>query len=156
MAPGCSPYSLDVFSISGVRNLTSYRAGCLYQSVPTPRQQAGFFLFFKIKHFSLNSLKPRQWLWSMSKNKRRNKQRKGPFSSHKGGINYPMRNQGSCLHSGVQNTLYIKGLLTRLFPLLPATHYGSHRNTSRPVASVRVRIPASISLHPFFSVCVAQ
>lgn len=53
-----------------------------------------------------------------------------------------------------EKTLYIKDRFTRLFPLLPATHYGSNRNASRPVASVRVRIPASISLHPFFSVCV--
>lgn len=47
-----------------------------------------------------------------------------------------------------EKTLYIKDLPSRLFPLLPATHYGSNRN----VASVRVRIPASVSLHPFFSV----
>lgn len=28
MAPSCSPHSLDIFSISGARNLTIYRAGC--------------------------------------------------------------------------------------------------------------------------------
>lgn len=94
----------------------------------------------------------------MSKNRRRTKQRKGPFSSHKvsaskGGTNYSMRNQCSLSTFWCpEKTLYIQDLLTRLFSLLPATHYGSSRYASRPVASVRVRSPASISLHPFFSV----
>lgn len=49
-----------------------------------------------------------------------------------------------------EKTLYIKDLLTRLFSLLTTTHYG--RTALRPVVSTKVRIPASISLHPFFSV----